>query len=82
MESYSQQLVWGGLGQRIPLLSPVSGAARIWCNIGFALFHRTNHCLGCVGARPFWGRGVYFLVISNINIGFQKSLTPPLSELK
>ncbi len=32
-----------------------------------------------IGARPFWGRGVFVLVISNINIGFQKSLTPPLN---
>ncbi len=31
-----------------------------------------------IGARPFWGRGVFVLVISNVNIGFQKSLTPPL----
>ncbi len=31
-----------------------------------------------IGARPFWSRGVFVLVISNINIGFQKSLTPPL----
>ncbi len=30
------------------------------------------------GARPFWGRGVFILVISNVNIGYQKSLTPPL----
>uniref|UniRef100_A0A673HJC5 NPC1 like intracellular cholesterol transporter 1 n=1 Tax=Sinocyclocheilus rhinocerous TaxID=307959 RepID=A0A673HJC5_9TELE len=28
-----------------------------------------------IGARPFWGRGVFVLVISNINIGYQKSLT-------
>ncbi len=28
-----------------------------------------------IRARPFWGRGVFVLVISNINIGFQKSLT-------
>ncbi len=34
-----------------------------------------------IGARPFWGRGVFVLVISNINIGFQKSLTPPLSMI-
>ncbi len=27
---------------------------------------------------PFWGRGMFVLVISNINIGYQKSLTPPL----
>ncbi len=33
-------------------------------------------------ARHFWGRDVFVLVISNINIGFQKSLTPPLSILK
>ncbi len=32
-----------------------------------------------IGARPFWGRGMFVLVISNINIGFQKSLTPPLT---
>ncbi len=31
-----------------------------------------------IGARPFWGRGVFVLVISNIDIGFQKSLTLPL----
>ncbi len=34
-----------------------------------------------IGVRPFWGRGVFVLVISNINIGFQKSLTPPLMLL-
>ncbi len=33
-----------------------------------------------IGARPFWGWGVFVLVISNINIGFQKSLTPPLKK--
>jgi len=33
-----------------------------------------------IGARPFWGRGLFVLVISNINTGFQKSLTPPLNE--
>ncbi len=33
-----------------------------------------------IGARPFWGRGVFVLVISNINIGYQKLLTPPLME--
>ncbi len=32
-----------------------------------------------IGARPFWGRGVFVLVISNINIGFQKLLTLPLT---
>ncbi len=26
-------------------------------------------------ARPFWGRGVFVLVISNINISFHKLLT-------
>ncbi len=31
-----------------------------------------------IGVRHFWGRGVFILVISNINIGYQKSLTPPL----
>ncbi len=31
-----------------------------------------------IGVRPFSGRGVFVLVISNINIGFQKSLTLPL----
>ncbi len=31
-----------------------------------------------IGARSYKGRGVFVLVISNINIGFQKSLTPPL----
>ncbi len=31
-----------------------------------------------IGERPFWGRGVFVLVISNVNIGYQKSLTPPL----
>ncbi len=35
-----------------------------------------------IGARPFWGRGVFVLVISNINIGFQKSLTTPLTNLR
>ncbi len=34
-----------------------------------------------IGARPFWGRGVFVLVISNINIGYQKSLTPPLIDI-
>lgn len=33
-----------------------------------------------IGARPFWGRGVFVLVIWNINIGYQKSLTPPLGN--
>ncbi len=32
-----------------------------------------------IGARHFWGRGVFVLVISNINIGFQKWLTLPLN---
>ncbi len=53
-------------------------------------FHRTNRCLGCVGyvyvgwiyqnrGETLLGyRGVFVLVISNINIGFQKSLTLPL----
>ncbi len=31
-----------------------------------------------IGARPYKGWGVFVLVISNINIGFQKSLSPPL----
>ncbi len=30
-----------------------------------------------IGA-PFWGKGLFVLVISNINIGFQKLLTLPL----
>ncbi len=34
-----------------------------------------------IGARHFWSRGVFVLVISNINIGFQKLLTLPLSKL-
>ncbi len=34
-----------------------------------------------IGARHFWGRDVFVLVISNINIGFQKSLTLFLSIL-
>ncbi len=34
-----------------------------------------------IGARPFWGRGVFVLVISNIYIGFQKLLTLPLMFL-
>ncbi len=54
------------------------------------MFHRTNCCLGCVGyvcvgriyqnrGKTLLGyRGVFVLVISNINIGFQKSLTLPL----
>ncbi len=33
-----------------------------------------------IGAGPFWGRGVFVLVISNINIGFQKSLSLPLKS--
>ncbi len=28
-----------------------------------------------IGARPFWGRGVFVFVISNVNIGYHKSLT-------
>ncbi len=32
-----------------------------------------------IGARPFWGRSVFVLVISNISIGFKKSLTLPLN---
>ncbi len=46
-----------------------------WCNIGFALFHRTNRCMGCLGyvcvgqsyqnrPQPYKGRGVFVLVIS------------------
>ncbi len=35
-----------------------------------------------IGARPFWCRGVFVLVISNVNIGYQKSLTPPLKPHK
>ncbi len=54
------------------------------------MFHRTNCCLGCVGfvyvGRIYQNRGetllgyrgVFVLVISNTNIGFQKSLTLPL----
>ncbi|MGL4524115.1 MAG: hypothetical protein ACRCVN_01145, partial [Spirochaetia bacterium] len=34
-----------------------------------------------IGASPFWGRGVFVLVISNINIGYQKSLTLPLNAV-
>ncbi len=34
-----------------------------------------------IGVRPFWGRGVFVLVISNVNIGYQKLLTPPLIDL-
>ncbi len=33
-----------------------------------------------IRARPFWGRGVFVFVISNINIGFQKLLTLPLRD--
>ncbi len=33
-----------------------------------------------IGVRPFWGGGVFFFVISNINIGYQKSFTPPLNN--
>ncbi len=66
-------------------------SSRLVSNIGFALFHITNHCLGCVGyvcvGRSYqnrgetllWGRGMFVLVISKINIGYQKSLTPPLN---
>ncbi len=53
------------------------------------LFHRMNCCHTYVwgraikiGARSFWGRGVFVLVISNVNIGYQKSLTPSLSRTK
>ncbi len=48
------------------------------------MFHRTNRCLGCVGyvcvGRIYQNRGetLFVLVISNINIGFQKLLTLPL----
>ncbi len=35
-----------------------------------------------IGARPFWGRVMFVLVISNINIGFQKSLTLPLNAIR
>ncbi len=34
-----------------------------------------------IGTRPYKGRGVFVLVISNINIGFQKSLTTSLSMI-
>ncbi len=34
-----------------------------------------------IGARPFWGRGMFVLVISNINIGFQKLLTLSFTSL-
>ncbi len=34
-----------------------------------------------IGAGLFWGRGVFVLVISNINIGFQKLLTLPLIKI-
>ncbi len=34
-----------------------------------------------IGVRPFWGRGVFVFVISNIKIGFQKLLTLPLMRL-
>ncbi len=30
------------------------------------------------GARPYWCRGMFVLVISNVNFGYQKSLNPPL----
>ncbi len=54
------------------------------------MFHRTNRCLGGVGyvcvGRSYQNRGVtllgyrgVFMVISNINIGFQKSLTLPFN---
>ncbi len=33
-----------------------------------------------IGARPFWGRGVFVFVISNVNIGYHKSLTLSLIE--
>ncbi len=33
-----------------------------------------------IGAITFWGRVVFVLVISHINIGYQKSLTPPLKQ--
>ncbi len=32
-----------------------------------------------IGVRPFWCWGVFVLVISNINIGFQKLLTLSLT---
>ncbi len=49
------------------------------------MFHRTNRFLGCVayvyvGRIPFGVWGMFVLVISNINIGFQKSLTLPLND--
>ncbi len=55
------------------------------------MFHRTNRCVGCVvyvyvgwiyqnmGVSLLGYRGVFVLVISNINIGFQKSHTLPLT---
>ncbi len=57
------------------------------------MFHRTNCCLGCVGylyvrqlyqnrSKTLLGKTLLFvLVISNINIGFQKLLTLPLKYL-
>ncbi len=55
-------------------------------NIGFALFTElivawVAYVWGGaikIGARPFWGRSMFVLVISNTNIGYQKSLTPSL----
>ncbi len=48
-----------------------------------SLEHRTYVWGGAIkiGSRPFWGRGVFVLVISNINIGYQKSLTTPFNKL-
>ncbi len=48
-------------------------------NIGLLCFTEpiVALCYVCVG-RSYQNRGVFVLVISNINIGFQKSLTPPL----
>ncbi len=69
-------------------------AACVWCRHGVTLVllcSTTNHSLGCmlmcgaelskIGARPFRGKGVFVLVISYINTGYQKSLTPPLMAL-
>ncbi len=34
-----------------------------------------------IGARSYWAMGVFVLVLSNINIVWQKSLSAPLSRL-
>ncbi len=78
-----------GLGEKIPwdiLLQVISVEKRL-------MFHRTNHCLGCIGyvyvGRSYQNTGetfvgyrcMFVLMISNIYIDFQKSLTLSLNQV-